>query len=325
MSKAKPPHHSSKVARSLARILPRTLRSLGAMFAYETNAKLETISTQLLAQSYEKIIEHHPNPLNRFGRKVFSNGDEDGITFEIARRIGIESGVFAEFGVGDGLENNTIFLASLGWKGFWVGGQNLAFSTAPTNPNARDFTFLREFIDRSNVLSLAHRGLEAIAESEIDVLSLDLDGNDLYFVEELLRGAILPKVFIVEYNAKFPPPIRWQIEYDPYHRWSFDDYFGASLMAFCDLLENHGYFLVCCNSGTGANAYFVRSEYRDAFLDVPRDVNMLWTPPRYFLGQYGHPVSPKTVALVMNNIGNVRAKEHGRAQDSKSKARASVS
>ncbi len=279
------------------------------MLVFKTNATLGDISAQLLAQSYDQIVAHHPNPLNRCGRKVFSNADEDGITFEIVRRIGIECGVFAEFGVGDGLENNTIFLASLGWKGFWVGRQRLAFSPGPAVSGARstDFVFLREFIDRSNILPLAHRGLEAIAENGIDVFSLDLDGNDLYFLEELLSGGILPKVFIVEYNAKFPPPIRWKIEYDPHHRWSFDDYFGASLMAFCDLFEKHGYFLVCCNSATGGNAYFVRSEYCDAFRDVPRNVNVLWAPPRYFLGPYGHPVSPKTVALIMNNIGKTRA------------------
>ncbi len=283
------------------------------MFAFNTNAALSDISALQLAHSYAKLVADHPNPLNRCGRRVFSNADEDGITFEIVRRIGVEGGVFAEFGVGDGLENNIIFLASLGWKGFWVGGQKLAFSLASSASGtpSTDFVFLREFIDCSNILQLANRGLEAIGESEIDVLSLDLDGNDLYFVEELLTGGILPKVFIAEYNAKFPPPIRWKIDYDPRHRWSYDDYFGASLMSFCDLFEKFGYFLVCCNSAAGTNAFFVRSEYYDAFRDVPRDVNVLWSPPRYYLSQYGHPVSPRTVALIMNNIGKARAARGG--------------
>lgn len=55
-----------------------------------------------------------------------------------------------------------------------------------------------------------------------------------------------------------------------------------------------------------ADAFFVRSEYRDVFSDVPRNVSVLWSPPRYFQGQYGHPVSPTTVALIMNNIGKAR-------------------
>jgi len=48
------------------------------------------------------------NPLNRFGAKYFSQTDEDGITLEIVRRIGIRGGTFAELGVGDGLENNAL-------------------------------------------------------------------------------------------------------------------------------------------------------------------------------------------------------------------------
>ena len=48
-------------------------------------------------------------------KKCFSQTDEDGITIEILRRIGcLEKGTFAEFGPGDGMENNTLILKSLG-------------------------------------------------------------------------------------------------------------------------------------------------------------------------------------------------------------------
>ena len=65
------------------------------------------------------------NPLNKFGKKCFSQNDEDGITVEIAKRLGI-TGKYLEFGVGDGLECNTLVLHSLGWKGMWVGDEKLA-------------------------------------------------------------------------------------------------------------------------------------------------------------------------------------------------------
>jgi hypothetical protein len=72
----------------------------------------------------------HPNPLNKFGAKCFSQNDEDGIILEILRRINLlgSEGVFAEFGVGDGTENNTLILASLGWTGFWMGGKILCLN-----------------------------------------------------------------------------------------------------------------------------------------------------------------------------------------------------
>ena len=42
----------------------------------------------------------------------------------------LNSGSFLELGVGDGTENNTLILLSLGWNGFWVGGSDLAFDTS---------------------------------------------------------------------------------------------------------------------------------------------------------------------------------------------------
>lgn len=304
------PRVFARIVSPIAWLLSGALRRTGRQLNSDVIATLRVLSTVALLDQYEQIVKQHQNPLNRCGRKVFSQADEDGITREIIQRIGVERGVFAEFGVGNGLENNTIFLASLGWKGFWVGGESLAYEPPPAPPGGqqRDFAFFKEFIDKENILSFARHGLESIAEDKVDIVSLDLDGNDIYFVEELLRGGFLPKLFIVEYNAKFVPPIRWKIEYNPAHRWAADDYYGASLMEFNDLFEKYGYSLVCCNSATGSNAFFVQSSYRDAFRDVPGDINVLWSPPRYFIGKYGHPVSAKTVALIMNNIASARSR-----------------
>ena len=93
-------------------------------------------------------IAAHPNPFTRFGRKCFSQNDEDGLTLEIVKRLGLTSGVYAEFGVGDGLENNTLILAALGWKGFWVGGSDLAFSHA----QAQRFKYIKDWITLENIV-----------------------------------------------------------------------------------------------------------------------------------------------------------------------------
>ena len=256
----------------------------------------------------ENVLRGHPNPLNRRGKKVFSQNEEDGITYEIIRRLGIRTGVFAEFGVGDGLENNTVVLALLGWKGFWVGGQKLIVNLPP-EPEAgqqRQFAYLRRFVNRDNIVAFAKKGLELISETEVDVISLDLDGNDVYFVEELLGHGFLPKLFIVEYNAKFMPPIRWKMAYNGNHIWDEDDYFGGSLMEFNDLFERFGYLLVCCNAVTGSNAFFVHSSCRQAFCDIPQDINLLWVAPRYHPVKCGHPVSPRTVSQILADIASVR-------------------
>jgi hypothetical protein len=249
-------------------------------------------------------LQNHPNPLLKFGGKVFSQNDEDGITFEILRRIGVADGVFAEFGVGNGVENNTLALAAAGWSGFWVGGEDLAFETNPEQSTAPNFHYRKAWITKAAIVELYRDGLALIRKSGCDLISLDLDGNDFHFVRELLSAGATPKVFIVEYNAKFIPPIKFVIDYDDNHQWAGDDYFGASLASFVELFQAHGYFLACCNI-TGSNAFFVQNEYRSCFSDIPTNIEQLYASPKYFLTGLdvsGHPSSLKTMEAIFRRL-----------------------
>jgi hypothetical protein len=249
-------------------------------------------------------FQNHPNPLLRYGGKVYSQNDEDGITFEILRRLGLRSGVFAEFGVGNGVENNTLALAAAGWSGYWVGGDDLAFDTNPDRAERLNFHFQKAWITRSNVALCRAEGLRAIRRDSCDLISLDLDGNDYHIVEELLSVGAAPKLFIVEYNGRFLPPIEFKIDYDDDHKWVGDDYFGASLASFAELFRRHHYFLGCCNI-TGTNAFFIRDEYRPRFSDVPTEIERLFASPKYFLSGLdvsGHPASRRTIELIFRRL-----------------------
>jgi len=63
-----------------------------------------------------------PLYLDRFGYKVFSQNDEDGIIAEIFKRIGVTNKRFVEFGVENGLESNSHLLLHSGWSGLWIEG-----------------------------------------------------------------------------------------------------------------------------------------------------------------------------------------------------------
>jgi hypothetical protein len=262
--------------------------------------QLMELNNLVLFDQTKKLQSAHPNPLNKFGKKCFSQTDEDGITLEILRRIKqIADGVYAEFGVGDGTENNTLILAALGWKGFWVGGEKLTINV--DNAKHKKFAYLMEWVTAENILDLTEKGCSEIESEEIDVISLDLDGNDIYFVEKLLAKGFKPKLFIVEYNGKFPPPVKFQIEYDPKHVWKSDDYYGASLASFDSLFNDFGYKLVCCNSHTGVNAFFVDAAYLEFFSDVPTDINQIYVEPRYHrYTRYGHTQSLRTINKIIN-------------------------
>lgn len=283
-----------KITRRIMKILiyPRQLAQI-----QEQIYELQDI---VLLDNSRELQKSLPNPLNHFGQRCFSQNDEDGITLEIIRRLGLGSqSVYAEFGVGDGTENNTLILAALGWKGFWVGGETLAFTLPADKSN--QFSYLQAWVTLDNILEITAKGIEAIGANALDVISLDLDGNDLFFSNALLTNGYKPKLFIVEYNAKFPPPVKFTISYNSKHEWEYDDYQGASLTSFDEIFKKYGYRLVCCNAHNGGNAFFVREEFAEKFSDVPTDINQLYVPPRYYhTHKYGHAKSIKTVVRIFD-------------------------
>ena len=249
-----------------------------------------------LAVLIRKRQYEHPNKFVRYGKHCFSQSDEDCLTQEIIKRIGISDGIFAEFGVGDGTENNTLCLLSLNWKGFWSGGEDISFDVSKTN---RVF-FYKKWINKENICSLMNRGKSDLGVDDFDLISVDLDGNDPYFCEELLKNGFKPSVFIVEYNAKFPPPIKFCIDYNPSHLWDDTDYMGASLQTFYNMFDKYNYSLICCNAATGSNAFFVKNIYLDLFPETPNNIEDIYVDCQYNLfDKYGHNQSLKTIELLI--------------------------
>ena len=259
------------------------------------NILLTIIKDFKVYESYNLRKKNSKNPFNKYGRKCFSQSDEDGLTFEIIKRLDIKKGNFAEFGVGNGLENNTLLLLALGWKGFWVGSEDLMCDYK----NSANLQYYKRWITLDNILDITSSSMKNLKIRKLDLISLDLDGNDFYFCQKLLTNFIYPKLFIIEYNAKLFPPIEFVVDYNHGNTWKLDDYFGASIQSFNNLFKIHGYKLVCCNSNTGSNAFFVKKEFKNLFKDVPEDINDIYMEPNYDLPfKYGHPSSAKLV----NNI-----------------------
>lgn len=217
------------------------------------------------------------------GYKVYSQFDEDGIIREIFQRIGQTNKVFVEFGVGDGLENNTLSLLFEGWEGLWIDGSEKLTSRIreglKSTIGSGRLTVTNAFITRENINALIS---STIDEGEIDLLAIDMDGNDFHVFESIT--CINPRVVVIEYNAKFPPPMQYCMAYDKGHQWSKDDNFGASLKFLEEGFSKKGYCLVGC-SLTGTNAFFVRQDLvADRFLE-PYSAETHYEPARYFLGR----------------------------------------
>jgi hypothetical protein len=252
-----------------------------------------TTEKLILAAQMAQLQEHRrallssernsdPRRLLSFGYRVHSQSDEDGILHEIFRRIGEGHRTFVEIGTGDGLENNTLFLLIQGWRGSWIEGSLRKVTAAKKNFAAwiagERLRVEQHFVTVTNADKIARKLAPA---PEVDLLSLDIDGNDYYALDAI--RSIKPRVIAVEYNAKFPPDVAWVMEYDEQHRWDGTDYFGSSLKALEILLSSRGYSLVGCNL-LGCNAFFVRTDLASSTLFcAPFTAENHYEPPRYFL------------------------------------------
>jgi hypothetical protein len=267
---------ASVVARRTADELRQTLfwdaRTINA--AIELQREIDRIRSQL--------AEKMPGCPLLYGYSVFSQCDEDGIIAHILESIRSKlplARTCIEFGVGNGLENNTHFLVLQGFKGFWVDGNPRNLESLRAALDGLEFDRLVgrcAKIDLENLMFLLGEAQNFVG-SDIDLFSLDLDGNDLHFLRESLRS-IRPKVVVAEYNSKFHPPAHVTIQYDKSHVWSGDDFYGASLNALVDALE--GYRLVSCNL-SGVNAFFVRNDLADLFPNYT--LEQLYQPFRLYL------------------------------------------
>ncbi|CAN5644707.1 hypothetical protein BH10ACT1_BH10ACT1_41710 [soil metagenome] len=209
-----------------------------------------------------------------------SQNGEDGILRHIFAELGVETGHLVEIGAADGEENSTRALVDGGWSGVWLEGDPDKAEHARGLVDPARVTVLDAFVDRDNAVELLSR---AGVPVHLDLLSVDVDGNDWWILDRLL-GHFRPTVVVTEYNGSHRFP--WVMPYDPGHRWDHSWRHGASLESFSTLLGAHGFDLVGCDS-RGVNAFFVHRSVRPRSLPAtsPKDHPV---PPTHRAGTLGH-------------------------------------
>ncbi len=251
------------------------------------------VEDYLQTHLYNNPRYNQPDKLNRFEFQAFSQVGDDGIIEEIFKRIGVTNQYFIEFGVEDGTETNSTYLLYKGWKGLWMDGSEAnikAIHQHCSKAIARgDLKAVQAFITAENIEFLFQ---QAGVPTEPDLLSIDIDRNDLYVWKAI--NQYKPRVVIVEYNAVFRPGCEFVVDYDAAAMWDGSSNTGASLDAFCKLGESKGYKLVgCCFAGV--NAYFVREDLISSHFTGPFTAENHYEPPRYHL--YTKPGHPRKISL----------------------------
>ncbi len=235
------------------------------------------------AQEIERLRVNAVVSLNRFEHKIYSQHGEDGIIREIFNRIGTKSKTFFEFGAGAGSENNTIALLLQNWKGWWIDGGDYIEtykSLFASSIEGGDLVVAKHMVSSKNINSIIS---DLKIPKEIDLMSIDIDGNDYYVWQAL--DATNPRVVVIEYNAAYPPGMHF-LQDESVSFWNGSNFYGASLHTFNELAKKKGYTLVCCDL-IGGNAFFVRDDLVGDKFEVAGEVAKIWQSPKYYLYYYG--------------------------------------
>ena len=226
--------------------------------------------------------------IEKYGYKVYSQNDEDGIISEIFKRVGTTNKKFIEFGVQGGIESNGHYLLLKGWSGLWIECDDESYKLICTNFDSviksGRLIVKKSFITRDNVNDIFR---SANYCGEIDLLSIDVDGNDYHIMDSI--EVLNARVIIIEYNAKIPPECEWVMPYNEEHYWDGGDKHGASLASMVKLFKKKGYILVGTNI-SGVNAFFVRCDLAEGKFAKDSSAENLYNPPRYNKKYFsGHP------------------------------------
>ena len=199
--------------------------------------------------------------------RCYSQNGEDGILLYIFSLIGMTDRKVVEICAGDGVECNAAnLIVNHGWQGLLFDGdasnvaRGQAFYAQVRTTCVSPPTFVQAWIVAETVDGLvAQHGVRG----PVDLLSLDVDGNDYWILKALV--GIEPNVIVVEFSALCGPERSMTMSYRPDYRLDFSKQpyrCGASLAAFVKLLEPRGYRLVGVQS-LGFNAFFVRNGLGD--------------------------------------------------------------
>lgn len=200
-----------------------------------------------------------PN-FNDTGFKVFSQFEEDGKLLYIFALIGMGNKTFVDLGSHDGVNSNCAnFAVHFGWRGLFVDGDKTLLDRGKRfyakHPDVWSYKpkFVQSFITAENVNEI----VKPYFSGEIDLLSIDIDGNDYWIWKAL--DIVQPRVVIIESQVAFGNNdivIPYQANF--VSDVTNDNRYGASTPALCRLAKEKGYRLVGSNQN-GNNLFFVKN------------------------------------------------------------------
>jgi hypothetical protein len=159
---------------------------------------------------------------------------------------------FVEFGFHPTEFNCALLAKKPDWQGLLIDGSMRQVSDAIALLPSR-LKIVQRFLTLDNI------DFVKTSFPRIGILSIDVDGNDYWFLKELIETR--PAVISVEYNSTLglePITVPYDPAFDRHEKHPSGWYHGASLTALCMLCAAHGYGLAAI-SKEGTNAFFTES------------------------------------------------------------------
>jgi hypothetical protein len=233
--------------------------------AQKTSPSLK-VGLRTLQMNYRSMAERgEPLPsVWDTGFRVFSEYDEDGVILFLLSVVGAESRRFVDIGAGNGIHaSNCANLAfNLGFHGLLIDADDASIAYGRTvyadHRDTRRYPpqFVKAFVKTDTVnLTLRDAGFEG----DIDVLSIDIDGND-YWIWDAIE-CISPRLVVIEIHDEYglEEVLAPYEENYVWRRAPAGSPIGASPASMTKLAAKLGYRLVGANR-LGFNAVYLRDD-----------------------------------------------------------------
>lgn len=229
------------------------------------------------AQQYGGILELALQKVKYSLRGRFSHANEELILAKYIEKLLPRDWprTVVDIGAGNGVRwSNSYALVLAGWKALGIEGDpqkyallRKAYSRFPKAEAAN------QLADPHNIRSLL---VDFGVEKNFGVLSLDIDGNDYWVLDAILKE-FRPGLVVTEINENIPPPLSFVVKFDPRFQLRYH-FYGYSIAALAGLCEKHDYgileleynnaFLAPAELGA-AHFRSAESVYRQGYLDRP--------------------------------------------------------
>jgi hypothetical protein len=224
-----------------------------------------------------KIHSNNIDEINNFEYKITSQNNEDGIIEYIFGKIP-NNKIFFEIGF-EYYESNCLNLIQNGWSGVLIDQSKaeVLLTKKLLNyffPNNK-VDILRKRVTKENINLILN---ENDKFQQIDFFSLDVDGNDYWILKNTQLDNV--KCICIEYNSWIDKNLKKTIPYNENFQYMDDGFFGASLLAYHDLLKEKKFDLIAIDS-SGTNAFFVARKYSYLFEILDPIKSFKFSPYQY--------------------------------------------